>query len=230
MNDKIDDVSVWPRVCVYGTLKKYFRGHRFLEGAKYLGTIFVLGYAMRSIGGSFPAVFKTGRDQDRILGEVYELAGEPCKSTLSVLDKYEGVQSGMYRRETYKSGTVGDVFLYVQDIPDTSYEYVTDGVWRGPASSCRVISGGGLPPTYSGVSLTYDVIQANTHQKGGIVGDDVKQNETSQETKKPATPPTTAAALPAPVYADMRHLMGWEVEVLKRPSIIIAEEKKVHGL
>jgi gamma-glutamylcyclotransferase (GGCT)/AIG2-like uncharacterized protein YtfP len=81
------------RVFVYGTLKRGFRNHRFLENAKFLGEAHTVA-VYRMLDGLFPVLRDSGPDHRPVSGEVYEIDAP----TLIALDDLESVASGMYDR------------------------------------------------------------------------------------------------------------------------------------
>ncbi len=80
-------------VFVYGTLKRGFRNHRFLEGATHIGEAHTVA-AYRMLDGLFPVLRDTGSDLAPISGEVYDVDD----ATLNKLDDLESVATGMYDR------------------------------------------------------------------------------------------------------------------------------------
>jgi gamma-glutamylaminecyclotransferase len=80
------------KLFVYGTLKKGFRNHRLLEGAKYLCDGFLSGYGMHSMG-AYPAI-RPSSDAPGVHGELYEITDDMLPS----LDRLEGVPH-LYTRE-----------------------------------------------------------------------------------------------------------------------------------
>lgn len=83
---------------VYGTLKTGHTRHKHLAGQRYLGTaILTPTHRMVYLGG-FPALVppEEGQDGSRVCGELYEV-DELC---LQEVDKVEGVDRGMFERQT----------------------------------------------------------------------------------------------------------------------------------
>jgi gamma-glutamylaminecyclotransferase len=82
-----------PRVFVYGTLKRGFRNHQYVENARFVGEAYtVTHYCM--LDGRFPVLRDSGSDRMPISGEVYDVDAQ----TLIKLDDLESVASGMYDR------------------------------------------------------------------------------------------------------------------------------------
>ena len=82
-----------PCVFVYGTLKRGFRNHRFLEKASFVGEAYTVMH-YRMLDGSFPVLRESGPDRMPISGEVYDVDAR----TLIKLDDLESVATGMYDR------------------------------------------------------------------------------------------------------------------------------------
>jgi len=70
---------------VYGTLKKGFGNHFFLENCKYVGEAKLHGHAIYHLG-HFPGVLPSFSDRDAVIGEVYEV--DP--TSLVNIDRLEG--------------------------------------------------------------------------------------------------------------------------------------------
>ena len=82
-----------PRVFVYGTLKRGFRNHQYVENARFVGEAYTVTH-YRMLDGSFPVLRDAGSDRMPISGEVYDVDAP----TLVKLDELESVASGMYDR------------------------------------------------------------------------------------------------------------------------------------
>lgn len=103
------------RVFVYGTLKRGFRNHRFLERATFLGEAYTVArYHM--LDGHFPVLRDTGPGRMQIAGELYDVD----ERTLVKLDDLEDVASGMYQRIESEialsgepDGTCSRAFVYI---------------------------------------------------------------------------------------------------------------------
>ena len=81
------------RVFVYGTLKRGFRNHRFLEKSGFVGEARTAA-PYRMLDGRFPVLRDSGPDRRPVSGEVYEIDAP----TLIALDDLESVSTGMYDR------------------------------------------------------------------------------------------------------------------------------------
>ena len=127
------------RVFVYGTLKRGFRNHRFLEKSRFLGEAYTVA-AYRMLDGRFPVLRDSGSDQMPVSGEVYEIDA----STLIALDDLESVASRMYDRvetDVVLSAQSSRAFIYIGcgdywDKKETVSYLVTDRRghlnWRAP--------------------------------------------------------------------------------------------------
>jgi len=79
-------------IFVYGTLMGNLDKHvpaRFKDLGEYQGKLYDLG--------ACPGVHPSDNEKDIVKGEVFEL--DSSEHTLRILDYYEGVPSGLYRRE-----------------------------------------------------------------------------------------------------------------------------------
>ena len=98
------------KVFVYGTLRE--------DKSKKTPPFILFGYKLFAYPGgnfSFPYITKTGDTEDKVYGEVLNVNDEQ----LAELDKYEGVDRGMYSRETVGVVSVTTqapvkVFVYVE--------------------------------------------------------------------------------------------------------------------
>jgi len=81
-------------VFVYGTLKKGYPNHRYLENSDFMGNATINGTLLDI--GSFPALLpKKEGDNSQVIGEVYGIDNE----TLANLDSLEG-EGIMYHRKS----------------------------------------------------------------------------------------------------------------------------------
>lgn len=101
------------RVFVYGSLLRGLGNHRLLDndGAEFLGANVTAEHAFKMYEyarGAFPAVCRTDRDGDAIVGECYRVNA----ATLARLDQLEG-HPDFYRREpvTMADGSVAWTYL-----------------------------------------------------------------------------------------------------------------------
>ncbi len=97
------------KVFVYGSLKRGFLYHSFLETSEFLGNAHIMGYDLYDLG-SYPAILKSKDDKSKVYGEVYEVDQE----TLRRLDKLE-IEEDDYIRVSEKAmlnETLVDVDIY----------------------------------------------------------------------------------------------------------------------
>lgn len=74
------------KVFVYGSLKRGFHNHHFLENSEFLGEIDIVGpFAMANLG-SFPGLFLVKDRYNIVSGELYKVDEETFKR----LDRLEG--------------------------------------------------------------------------------------------------------------------------------------------
>lgn len=114
-------------VFVYGTLKKGFHNHRWLNGSKLIAKdAEMCNLSLYHLGG-FPGAKP---DEDGvIIGEIYEVDDD----TLAGLDRLEGVPTLYQRHLLVGFEPLGDkdydcyVYVYQGDV--TEEQYIPDGVW-----------------------------------------------------------------------------------------------------
>lgn len=105
-------------VFVYGSLKRGFGNHRFLEGTEFLGAASTSNYVYRMHSlGPFPAVVENG--DYAVSGELYKVDGV----TMERLDMLEG-NGSLYTRKLVSVRTteneVVDAWIYLYLMPETS--------------------------------------------------------------------------------------------------------------
>jgi len=115
------------KVAVYGSLREGFGNHRILEGSEKLGTHWVPGYEMFSLG-AFPGVRK---GHTHVFTEVYEVDNK----TMERLDRLEGY-SGKSETNFYDRTTVstphGDAYMYtLENYRYADSDLVESGNWKG---------------------------------------------------------------------------------------------------
>lgn len=116
------------QVAVYGSLRKGFHNHGFLERSKYLGTYSTTAtYTMIDLG-SFPGIL--GGGVTSILVELYEVT----PNTLKDLDILEGVPH-FYERWKVRIPSFGYAHIYVlsdsylYDLSVNSVDTIDSGDW-----------------------------------------------------------------------------------------------------
>lgn len=98
-------------VFVYGSLKKGFHNHDWLEGADYVGVDCLLNFLMISLG-SYPGIIPAPQSGLIVYGELYVVDD----ATFKRLDRLEGYPN-LYTREfvTLCSGRKGWVYIWNGD-------------------------------------------------------------------------------------------------------------------
>lgn len=82
-------------IFVYGTLKRGGSNHRQLAGEIFIGEArTVTGYRLFALEG-YPGMVPLADDREGVVGEVWSVKPE----ALARLDRFEGVDEGLYRRE-----------------------------------------------------------------------------------------------------------------------------------
>lgn len=100
------------KIFVYGSIKKGYWAHKYLEAgrAEFLGDGVLYGYRLYNIA-SFPAMVKSPDPIEKVLGEVYEVSS----LTLEAIDAFEN-EGIIYRRELMTS--------FIGDTPTQIYTYI----------------------------------------------------------------------------------------------------------
>lgn len=81
---------------VYGTLKRGCSNHRQMAGCTFVAEANTRpGFQLYDVGG-YPGLVAVLDDPDSVLGEVWSVDA----AALERLDRFEGVDEGLYRRET----------------------------------------------------------------------------------------------------------------------------------
>ncbi len=113
------------KIFVYGTLKKGFPLHTYLEGANFLGPAYLEGYEMYDLGW-YPGIVP---GKGRVVGELYEVDWH----TLLLLDEVEE-EGEEYERQKLRvklpSGEEEEAFVYVYKGDLKGKNRVEEGVWR----------------------------------------------------------------------------------------------------
>jgi gamma-glutamylaminecyclotransferase len=80
---------------VYGTLKRGAKNHRHMAGQRFVGESRTIpGYELRDMGG-YPGLVSHPEDARGVTGEVWSVD----EAALRRLDRFEGVDQGLYRRD-----------------------------------------------------------------------------------------------------------------------------------
>lgn len=103
------------RVFAYGTLMPKDKSGKFLEPAS-----FILGYDMYNYHDHYPYIVKSDDEGAMVVGHLLEVDDE----TLAFMDKYEGVDRGLYTREEVEVYNIEDG----EAAQEMAYVYVSAGV------------------------------------------------------------------------------------------------------
>lgn len=104
-------------VFVYGTLKRGGSNHHYLAAQKFVGEARTKpGFRLYELNG-YPGMIAVAADREGVTGEVWSVDA----SALQQLDALEGVDEGLYRRESvpllapFADRTV-DAYLYARSV------------------------------------------------------------------------------------------------------------------
>ena len=101
---------------VYGTLKRGGSNHRFLAGQKFLGAAHtVAGFTLYALDG-YPGLVRAP-DAAGVTGELWAVDA----ACLAKLDEFEGVDEGLYARETIAlappfAATPAEAYVYLRSV------------------------------------------------------------------------------------------------------------------
>lgn len=96
------------KIFVYGTLKKGYGNHRFVEKSKFLNYGVIKGYKLYHTPYGFPAIFKSNDEEDFVVGEVYEVDEDTSKD----VDMLEGYISPNNKHNLYEKLCAVDIISY----------------------------------------------------------------------------------------------------------------------
>ena len=83
------------RIFVYGTLKRRGLNHQYLAGQRFVGEARTApGFCLYELDG-YPGLVAEPADRDGVTGELWDVDD----GWMKILDDFEGVPEGLYRRE-----------------------------------------------------------------------------------------------------------------------------------
>ncbi len=85
-------------VFVYGTLKRHGSNHRFLAGQEFVGEARTVGGYILHALGDYPGMVRSTDTAHSVTGEIWKVSA----SCLAALDALEGLDEGLYARESIK--------------------------------------------------------------------------------------------------------------------------------
>lgn len=121
------------RLFVYGTLKRDCRAHILMKtsGACYIGDVkTTTKYHMYNIG-CFPGIVENEEEiGNGVQGELYEID----EAMTGELDKYEGIEHGLFKKATIELEDGSQAVAYLYNLPvawnsKTRYSKIEDGFW-----------------------------------------------------------------------------------------------------
>lgn len=114
------------RLFVYGTLKSDGAAHHILGEAKPLGSAATsMRYSLYHVGGWFPGMVEENSGSG-VQGELYEVSEDCLRRT----DRYESIDSGLFRRTEIELSDGSKVLAYLYAHPLLGARKLTDGFWK----------------------------------------------------------------------------------------------------
>jgi gamma-glutamylaminecyclotransferase len=114
------------RVFVYGSLREGERSHDLLHGATKIGDALLPGYDLFKVAW-YPGIKRNPDSTVPVVGEVYEVTD----TKREMLDCYEGVDVGLFRRETVEiEGLPTEVYEYNRSTDFKFCERIESGDWK----------------------------------------------------------------------------------------------------
>lgn len=95
------------RLFVYGTLKRGFCREHYLSDSSFIGVADTVAAYRLLDCGDYPALVTDG--QSSIRGELYDVT----EAKMSILDRVECVEFGLYQRATIQLANGSDAITYV---------------------------------------------------------------------------------------------------------------------
>lgn len=113
------------KIFFYGTLKSGFSAHYLLEhDAKFVAKATTSSqYSLYDVG-SFPGMVKE-ESQSGVKGELFEVN----KKCLERLDRYEGIEHGLFRRDEIELDDGNKVLAYLFNRSFQDAEKIESGEW-----------------------------------------------------------------------------------------------------
>jgi gamma-glutamylaminecyclotransferase len=102
---------------VYGTLKRGGTNHHYMAGQKFVGAARTApGFRLYELIGH-PGMIALDSDRDGVTGEVWSVDD----AGLKILDEFEGIEIGLYRRERVPlqapfADRHVDAYIYAHDV------------------------------------------------------------------------------------------------------------------
>jgi gamma-glutamylcyclotransferase (GGCT)/AIG2-like uncharacterized protein YtfP len=125
--------GIQPYLFVYGTLKQGGKFHRELSkdrSVKFIGEARIRGMLYQIQNADYPGAVPTRRPNQYVTGQLFFM-GQPQR-TLAVLDEFEGVDEGLFRRELVEAKMNGKplkAWAYFYDRPLEDSNLLPVGVY-----------------------------------------------------------------------------------------------------
>lgn len=114
------------RIFCYGTLKRDGRAHSLITNydSEFLGTaVTSVKYSLYNQGG-YPGMV-VQESENGVTGELFEVSDECIKA----LDRYEGVDCGLFKKETVELSDGSKAMSYLVGKPYWD-DPITNGIWE----------------------------------------------------------------------------------------------------
>ena len=127
LTSRTDEVMTGKTCAVYGTLRTG-EGNNYLLN-NLIGTPDTIsGFLMRSLGG-FPFVTYTGKADDKIVVELFNVDSDQRSKSLDCLEGCWGGYSGFYDRVSVLTDAGKQVYLYVFREDENHNQLIENGDW-----------------------------------------------------------------------------------------------------
>ena len=127
LTSRTDEIMTGKKCAVYGTLRTGEGNNVLLSGLE--GTADTIsGFLMRSYG-NFPFIVYTGKPDDVIQVELFDVDSDQRSRSLDCLEGCWGGYTGFYDRIKVQTDSGEQVYLYVFHEDDPRYQLIEDGDW-----------------------------------------------------------------------------------------------------
>ena len=115
-------------VMVYGTLKRGFYNHNWMEENTYLGKVVLRGYKMYT-NEHYTAIVKGGNQDDEIIGELYEINSDVFDS-IAAMEFRAGYHINEIGLEVNGNKIIVPVFAMDKEQIDDNWKLIENGIYE----------------------------------------------------------------------------------------------------